>query len=205
MGRVVGWRESENPRQYLSALAEIHERELTGDFMPALGRFFLRNVLYRGALSSNRANVYLYIQNGQLAGHVIYAYDMTGFLVEIFLKRLPYVLITLVTKVAPSRRLVRHVLEVCRSVLSTGSESVKAETIMLVIDPRFRGKGIADALFRAMVEDLRVRGITTLRGRALCENVVMLRVFERTGWRRVGEMEFLGRRWVNLVRDITVP
>jgi hypothetical protein len=30
----------------------------------------------------------------------------------------------------------------------------------------------------------------------------MLKVFDRTGWRRVSEMQFLGRRWVNLVREI---
>ena len=56
----------------------------------------------------------------------------------------------------------------------------------IYIASRHRGRGIADQLMRAMIEESEVNGIWTLQSSTFADNLTSLRMQERHGFRQIG-------------------
>lgn len=64
-------------------------------------------------------------------------------------------------------------------------EPDEAKAVELVTDERFRGRGIATALYRYIPGEMKKRGYVRLFGRIWHSNPAPIRAIERAGWTRV--------------------
>jgi L-amino acid N-acyltransferase YncA len=70
------------------------------------------------------------------------------------------------------------------------------------VDPAARGRGVAGALLRALIESTEAAGIWTIQSGVFPENVASLTLHERHDFRVVGTRERIGRHhgvWRNVV------
>lgn len=63
----------------------------------------------------------------------------------------------------------------------------------MAVDPAAQGKGVAGALFAFAIELAQKRGLASLRGDTYTENKAMQHLFERFGFRQVGQVHFPNR------------
>lgn len=62
------------------------------------------------------------------------------------------------------------------------------------VDPAARGRGVASALLKALVDSTERAGIWTIQAGIFPENTASLTVHERAGFRVIGIRERIGRR-----------
>lgn len=62
------------------------------------------------------------------------------------------------------------------------------------VDPAARGRGVASALLKALVDSTERAGIWTIQAGIFPENTASLAVHERAGFRVIGIRERIGRR-----------
>ncbi|MBC7307256.1 MAG: N-acetyltransferase [Dietzia sp.] len=70
------------------------------------------------------------------------------------------------------------------------------------VDPRARGRGVASALLKALVESTEAAGIWTIQSGVFPENTASLALHQRAGFRILGTRERIGRhhgRWRDVV------
>lgn len=63
----------------------------------------------------------------------------------------------------------------------------------MAVDPAAQGRGVAGRLFAFALDLARERGLASLRGDTYTENKTMQHLFQRFGFRRVGQVHFPGR------------
>lgn len=62
------------------------------------------------------------------------------------------------------------------------------------VDPAARGRGVASALLKALVDSTERAGVWTIQAGIFPENTASLAVHERAGFRVIGTRERIGRR-----------
>jgi len=204
INNIVELKNISNIEKHLNTLADYHVKAVPKDFMPALGNFFLKNVLYKGAIKSDNANVNVYMEDNVLAGYIIYSYDTGKFLKEIFLKRLLFVVVTFIIKIMFNYKMLIMSFKVALSILKEKEEKIKSEILMIVVNNNYRGRGIGGKLLQSMYDDLSNRGFKECKLRVLNDNFAAIRMYEKGGWEKVNEIEFLGRKWLKMKKELKI-
>lgn len=188
---------------HLCQVAEIHYRSLPDDFLPSLGLDFLEQMYYPAAFQSQHAATLVALEDGHPVGFVTIAHDSDRFTREILRRRLP-VLATYALRAA--LRDPRHLsksLEVFRSVVASKPDPIKGEIVFIAVDQTHRGQGVGKKLVTAALDYLRQKGVQFCRTKTLAQNIGVIKMYERMGWRVRDRFRLIGREYVTIVSPPT--
>lgn len=171
-------------------VAALHASNLESGFLPSLGEEFLA-LMYRAIDETGDAVLLTVASEGRVVGFVSGGCGMGSILRRMLRHPVRLARALLPTLVRPRR--VRRVLEVLSYGQSTGDGTVhrlpRAELLSIAVDPASRGTGIAEDLYRRLVDHFSAAGINAFRitvGEAL---IPAQRFYERMGARQAGVVE----------------
>lgn len=191
------------PAERYHQVALIHAANLDQGFLATLGVPFLA-LMYRAVDEANDSVLLTEGQDGRLVGFVAGSVGMRAICGQML--RYPFQLATaLFPSLARPRRL-RRILEVM--FYSTRSEATPAlphaELLSVAVDPRARGSGVAERLYRRLQSHFADRGLTAFRiivGESLGP---AHRFYLRMGAKPVAYIEIhSGERSVVYVQDVS--
>ena len=149
----------------LQQVAELHAAGIDRGFLATLGTRFLR-LLYRAIDESPAGTLAMEVRDGRVVGFIAGSDGMRPVLRRML--RHPVALAAALLPVLVRPRKLAGILEVLRA---GGADDAppgapplpRAELLSLAVDPRYRGQGIADALYRTLQARFRERGILAFR------------------------------------------
>lgn len=132
-------------RKHISQVARIHADSLANDFLPSLGKKFLR-VLYRGISKSKSGIVYVYLEGDEVAGFVVGSTNTGRMFKEILRKKWFDFIVTLIPVVLLKPSVIFKVVESIFYPSKTVADEAKAEIIVIAVAEKHRNKKIAKKL-----------------------------------------------------------
>ncbi len=138
------------------AVAQQHSQGITGGFLSTLGDRFLAH-LYRGIASNPRGFVFVAVDDaGRVVGFVAGADSVSRLYRSVLLRRGWLLAGTLIRHfLRPST--VRRIIETLRYPKQVEGDSPEPELLSIVVDPQWRGSGVASHLVDALVAEFRRR------------------------------------------------
>jgi ribosomal protein S18 acetylase RimI-like enzyme len=190
--------------KHLGRVAHLHAAALAGDFLPSLGEPFLR-AFYRAGLSQGLVSGYVWTEGGQPAGFVACSRDTS----TLFRRILRTAAFKLARAGLPAMlRRPRLFLKAAETFLyprregAGGAAAIPAELLVIAVDERLRGRGVGEALVRALESDFCQAGITTYKVTVLQANAGANRFYQRLGFHLAGNFRLYGKDWNIYRRDL---
>ncbi|MGH9030442.1 MAG: GNAT family N-acetyltransferase, partial [Acidimicrobiales bacterium] len=170
-------------------LAELHRSQLPHSFLASLGSRFLVHLYVAIVRSKHSLAIVATAGDHRVVGFVA-GTENTRRLYGRFLARHCFTAgITAIRAVVGSPG---RVLETLRYGSTSGGSIDRlpdAELLSMAVDPAFRGGGIGRDLVVALTEEFARRGVTSSRVVVGAENASAVRLYERCGFKRVGDFE----------------
>ena len=179
---------------HLRRVAKIHAAALAGDFLPSLGVDFL-HTFYRAALSSGAAFGFVLLQSDLPAGFVLGSAD-TDALFRRVLFRAPLALAWAgLPAILRQPRLLEKVAETFLYPHREAVTPVKAELVVIAVEPECRSQGAGHALVQALNTVFQAQGVVAYKVTVLQSNSGANRFYQREGFNIAGEFELYHKRW----------
>lgn len=152
-------------RTTLEQVAELHAASIDRGFLATLGTRFLR-LMYQSIDESPGGVLEVEQRNGRVVGFIAGSDGMKPVLRALL--RHPLALAAALAPVLVRPRTVAGILEVLRAGSATLGEAhgpplPRAELLSLAVDARYRGQGIADALYHTLQARLHAKGVASFR------------------------------------------
>jgi ribosomal protein S18 acetylase RimI-like enzyme len=184
----------------VEAVVDLQVEFLDGSLLTDLGARFLRT-FYRAALSHPDTRAFVAIAEGATVGAAIASVDVGRFNAHVK----PRIVVPLAIALAPPRRW-RIVAPLVQSLGERGPEpAVPAELLTLVVDGRFRQRGIGRGLLDALERSLANEAIGRYRVAVRSHLGVARAFYEATGFRFEQELTVLGRPMTYLTKQVPAP
>jgi len=144
-------------------VAALHATGIERGFLATLGQRFLC-LMYRAIAESPAGVLEVVERDGRVAGFIAGSDGMRPVLRRMVLAH-PLALARALLPALMRPRQVAGMLEVLRAGNAAGDTATlpRAELLSLAVDPRHRGQGVADALYRRLQARFRERGIDAFR------------------------------------------
>jgi ribosomal protein S18 acetylase RimI-like enzyme len=184
-----------------AALARIHFESLPDDYLPSLGQDFLEKEYYPAALQSTVAATYVALVGQHVAGFVTVAFDSPAFTREFMQGRMGKMAYY---AIRATLRNPAHLLQSAQVFLSAAGskpDPIPAEIVFIAVDAAYRNRGIGKQLVVQSLEYLHTQGVPQCRTKTLAQNMGVIAMYERLGWRVRNRFRFIGREYVILVGD----
>jgi ribosomal protein S18 acetylase RimI-like enzyme len=180
-------------------LALVHFQSLPDDFLPSLGQDFLERIYYPAAIKSSNAKTFVVEQDGEVCGFVTVAWDSEKFSQEIlkfhWLSITRYALLVIMK----NPLYLFKCFEVFWSVLFSKPDEVKGEIVFIAINEKNRGHGIGSHLVKMALEYLGTNNVFQCRTKTLQENIGVVKMYEKMGWRVRNSLHLISRDYVIIV------
>ncbi len=141
---------------------------------------------YRTLLGSNLGFGFLAEEDGRALGYATGVVHWRRFYRTFLMRNLPMVAGVVIRQVF-AFGLWRRLFETSR--YAATATLPEAELLSIAVRPEARGTGTADALVRAVLAEFARRGVRHIRVTTAAENVAAAKVYERWGFRLLGEKE----------------
>ncbi|WP_165942165.1 GNAT family N-acetyltransferase [Luteimonas arsenica] len=179
------------PRERYRQVARLHMRCLDQGFLATLGEGFLA-LMYEAIDRTEGATLLVAEDGGQVQGFITGGVGMRPIYSRMMRSPMRLGLALAPAMLRPAK--VRRILEIVRYSGDGGLPEglPDAELLSLAVAPEWRGKAVADGLYRRLVEDFRKRGVDAFRitvGEALAP---AHRFYQRMGATVAGEVEVHG-------------
>jgi ribosomal protein S18 acetylase RimI-like enzyme len=179
---------------HLESVAEIHAHALEGDFLPSLGVKFL-TVFYQAALGNDMAIGIVALTGDTPIGFVLGSLDMD----ILFQKVVRNASLQLARAALPA--VVRKpglLLKVAESFLYPRREAsldVKAELVVIAVEPEYRSQGLGQTLVNALNAEFGDRNIRSYKVTVLQSNQGANRFYARLGFQNTGKFKLYRQMW----------
>lgn len=180
--------------RHLKRVAEIHAHALEGDFLPSLGVAFL-HVFYQAALAHDMAIGIVALTGDTPIGFVLGSSDMD----IMFQKVVRSASLQLARAALPA--VVRKpglLLKVAESFLYPRREAsldVKAELVVIAVEPEYRSQGLGQTLVQALNTEFKGRNIQSYKVTVLQSNQGANRFYARLGFQNTGKFQLYRQMW----------
>jgi|Deesub1362A_J573_1020465.scaffolds.fasta_scaffold00252_15 ribosomal protein S18 acetylase RimI-like enzyme len=176
-------------------VASIHYEVLAGDFLPSLGRSFLRS-LYECIFDLDKGFGFVSEEDQMVIGAIVAVEDMDHFYRDIFLK----CFWTLTSKVIPPilKRplLIKQLLETLLSSHTRNEgKDVKAELLFLGVFKPYQRRGIGRGLLEELNKEFSLRGIKRYVVRVYADNKGANNFYQKSGFKLQNSYTMYGRKW----------
>jgi ribosomal protein S18 acetylase RimI-like enzyme len=179
---------------HLRRVAEIHAQALAGDFLPSLGVKFL-DIFYQAALANSLVIGIVALCGDKPIGFVLGSSDMA----ILFQKVVRGAPLQLARAALPA--VVRKpglLLKVAESFLYPGREEaldVKAELVVIAVEPEYRRQGLGQDLVEALNVKFKERNIQSYKVTVLQSNPGANRFYTRLGFQPIGKFKLYHQFW----------
>jgi GNAT superfamily N-acetyltransferase len=173
-------------RQQIATVARMHREGVSEGFLSTLGEPALR-LFYRHVATSRHCKVFVAsAPTGETVGYIAGCRDTSALFREFALRRWPAAAwVVLPRLLRPSR--VRRVIETLRYPSAAApAELPRAEVLNVVVDPAWRGRGIAEQLLARLMDWLAEQGETQVKAVSGDQLTHAHRFYERSGARFEG-------------------
>lgn len=172
----------------IEGIASVHVSEIRSGFLSSLGMKPLSLLYEFAARSETSVLLAVFGGDGSLPMGIIWGTPDCPALYRDFLKRRGFrALMVFAPRLLSARRFKRALQTLIYPM--KGKKSVdlpKAEILNFAVRPDYRGTGIAEALFRQLMQALRAQGISKVRIVTGQEQIRAHKFYERMGARAVG-------------------
>ncbi len=192
----MAWSIAQLRPEHAAAAAELHRQGQPGTFLTRLGASFLTALYAQMAQSPVCVGVVALDDAGQAIGVAVGSTDTNAVFKEMILRRGLRLVWPVAGAVLRDPGLVRGVLQTLLYPEQAGGDEVGddvGEFLYIGIAPQLRGQGAGQALYEALVEGMRARGIRRLGLVVEASNAGARRFHERNGYRPQRELTMYGR------------
>lgn len=147
--------------QYARAAAEIHAEGQPGTFLTSLGPFFLRT-LYAELAVSPRCYGFVALEGDKVIGVVVGATDSSAIFKELIVRRGFVLALPVLGAMLRRPTLLGRVIETLRYPAQQPHEPGEAELFYIGVRGIRRGEGVGAALFHALAQASRQRGMRSM-------------------------------------------
>ena len=144
------------------ACARIHREEISGGFLSSLGGEFL-TLLYRTLAVSRHSFLFVARREGQILGLICGSDDTSAVYREFALRGGLRTLALLAPRLLSPRRIARALETVLYPSRQRGRDLPHAEILNFCVSATSQGTGVGRALFGALAEEFRSRGIGQIK------------------------------------------
>jgi ribosomal protein S18 acetylase RimI-like enzyme len=192
----MAWSITQLRPEHAAAAAELHRQGQPGTFLTRLGAPFLTALYAQMAQSPVCVGVVALDDAGQTIGVAVGSTDTNAVFKEMILRRGLYLVWPVASAVLRDPGLIRGVLQTLLYPEQAGGAKAGddvGEFLYIGISPQLRGQGVGQALYEALVEGMRARGIRRLGLVVEASNAGARRFHERNGYRPQHELTMYGR------------
>jgi len=179
--------------EHAVAAAAIHAEGQERTFLTSLGPAFLR-ALYAQMASSAHCFGFVALDGGEVIGVVTGTVDSGAVFKELVLRRGLKLVLPVAGAMLRNLSLVPKVLKTLVYPAQTKGEPGEAELFFIGTRAERRGEGVGSALFHALAEEMRRRGMRAMGLIVDDENETAKRFYLRHGMRPVRAFHLYGRR-----------
>ena len=175
---------------YIEEIAHLHKKNIHTGFLSSLGRDFLK-LLYSSIQKSDVGILIAEIQDNKVVGFVSGTTNINRIYMVFLKKNFIRVIITLLPHLIsfPKLKKIGEILLYPISEKRSGENIPSAELLSMVVDEKWRRKGVGENLYRALVEEFKKRGISKFKI-VVGENLDSAQKFyEKMGAKKVKKME----------------
>jgi GNAT superfamily N-acetyltransferase len=167
-------------RRQIAAVARMHRDGVSEGFLSTLGEPALR-LLYRHVATSRHCKVFLALApGGETIGYIAGCRDTSALFREFALRRWPSAARVLLPRLLSPAR-IRRAAETLRYPSSAPAGLPKAELINVVIQPAWRGRGIAEQLLAKLMDWFAEQGETAVKAVSGDQLTGAHRFYEKSG------------------------
>ncbi|MDY0039581.1 MAG: GNAT family N-acetyltransferase [Desulforhabdus sp.] len=168
-------------------IAELHRAEIRTGFLSGLGIPFL-TLLYQSMVTSSRAFCKLARDGDRTIGFISGAESTGGFYKDFLKKNSLEASLILFRKL----REPKTVLKICETLFyptRQNSSNCHAELFSIVLDTKYRNRGIAQRLFAELLHEFEIRGVKHFKVIAGSDLKPACRFYEKVGGKLSSEIE----------------
>jgi glycosyltransferase involved in cell wall biosynthesis/GNAT superfamily N-acetyltransferase len=172
-------------RQQIAMIARMHRDGVGEGFLSTLGEPALR-LLYRHVAASRHCKVFVALApNGETVGYIAGCRDTSALFREFALRRWPAAARVLLPRLLSPAR-IRRAAETLRYPSSAPAGLPKAELVNVVVQPAWRGRGVAEQLLAKLMEWFAEQGETAVKAVSGDQLTRAHRFYEKSGARLEG-------------------
>lgn len=191
---------SSMPEEYINIITDMHLNCFKDDFITSLGKYFLKNVYYRGIFDSGLGFGFICKIDNKVAGFIIGSYDSKR-LQKQYIKRYWHkILLCLLLKVISDPM---SMVEIMKGFFIMGKKypdsNVGAELLSLAVHPSCREKGIATNLVNKFKEHLKISRVD--RCFTMTHSPIAKKIYEKAGFKKECSFEQNGKELDFLIYD----
>jgi len=171
-------------KKYLDEVVGIHQKSLPYDFLPLLGRDFLKNVFYDFVLTDVNSRCLVCVDNGKCIGFSLLTLDSGNFLriiISRYFFRIGYYFLKSAIK---DPGIIPFAIGLFFSITHNDKEvSNFAEIYEIAVDEGARGSGVGDALVRKSIAVASSENLNGIKIKTLKSNKNWISYFLRKNWK----------------------
>lgn len=172
-------------RSQIATIARMHREGVSEGFLSTLGEPALR-LLYKHVATSRYCKVFVALApNGETIGYIAGCLDTSALFREFARRRWPSAARVLLPRLLSPAR-VRRAAETLRYPSSAPAGLPRAEVINVVVEPAWRGRGVADRLLAKLMEWFAAQGETEVKAVSGDQLTRAHRFYEKSGARLEG-------------------
>ena len=133
-------------------------------------------------------------ENEKIIGMLYAATNLKKYYRSILLRKWPMLAWRASLTLIKRPMLIRGVVQYFFYPARTSSDSVEAEWLTMVVDRNYRGKGIAKALTKSLIEEYKKRGTKKFRSTVAANNIISCRLHEKYGFKLTDSFELCGNQ-----------
>jgi succinoglycan biosynthesis protein ExoA len=167
-------------RPQVAAVARMHRSGVSAGFLSTLGEPALR-LLYRHVTTSDHCKLFVAVApGGEAVGYIAGCRDTSALYREFLRRRWPSAAAVLLPRLLSPGRL-RKAFETLRYPAAAPAGLPKAEVLNIVVEPGWRGRGIAERLLARLMEWFEEQGETAVKAVSGDQLTSAHRFYEKSG------------------------
>lgn len=172
-------------------IAALHIQNLSGDFLPSLGKEFLQ-AMYEGIIG--KLGVYIFVDRDKagISGFIIGTSDMNLFFKQVISSNFIKLLILLAFQIIKNPSIIRKIIETF--FYPKKDIGPKAELVVVAVGKAYRGQGIGKKLVDSLEREFIKKGIFEYKLTVHADKDAVL-FYEHTGMKRISSFQLYDKMW----------
>lgn len=184
-------------------VARIHHETLPNDFLPRLGREFLK-FFYDNSILSDCGRVIVWTNNMRVVGFIVVCEDRNKFYNDILWERW-WVMPKYVLSKLLSIKNIKYFMDVLLEIRRSGGDlyNTKAEIAFIAVEEGFRRFGVASRLLKEAEKYLDYEGVERYTIKVNVKNEKMNEFCNKKKFKLQNQTYFLGKDWYIYMKEVS--
>lgn len=182
-------------------IGRIHRSALENTFLSSLGIRFLAE-MYRTLAKDHKSTIFVAEENEEIAGFISAVEESSNFIKRIVLKSPVRVSLAIGFQIIKKPSIIKKIFQTLSYSKLCHLENADTELLAIAVVPKFQRGGIGSALFSALLQELKAKGIKKLKVLVGQELVSAQNFYKKNNFIFQRTIELYGMRKDILVRNV---